>query len=148
MNILENASDDRLISTDVISLMVWNCVDIKAEKLEDTIREIYSHDFVDIDMMGDADNVISDIKSESYSSVTRPLFTILERYDRYNNYLEGEVNEAIFFDGLMERSEALEKRWPDSKPEPNQPIEALEEPGRNDPCPCGSGRKYKHCCID
>ena len=19
-------------------------------------------------------------------------------------------------------------------------------PGRNDPCPCGSGRKYKHCC--
>lgn len=19
--------------------------------------------------------------------------------------------------------------------------------GRNDPCPCGSGRKYKHCCI-
>ena len=20
------------------------------------------------------------------------------------------------------------------------------KPGRNDPCPCGSGRKYKHCC--
>ncbi|OGV69849.1 MAG: hypothetical protein A3K19_29035 [Lentisphaerae bacterium RIFOXYB12_FULL_65_16] len=20
--------------------------------------------------------------------------------------------------------------------------------GRNAPCPCGSGRKYKHCCID
>ena len=19
--------------------------------------------------------------------------------------------------------------------------------GRNDPCPCGSGRKYKHCCM-
>jgi uncharacterized protein len=19
--------------------------------------------------------------------------------------------------------------------------------GRNDPCPCGSGRKYKHCCA-
>ena len=24
---------------------------------------------------------------------------------------------------------------------------ALPEPGRNDPCPCGSGRKYKHCCA-
>lgn len=22
-----------------------------------------------------------------------------------------------------------------------------EEPGRNDPCPCGSGKKYKRCCI-
>jgi hypothetical protein len=21
-------------------------------------------------------------------------------------------------------------------------------PGRNDPCHCGSGRKYKHCCLD
>jgi tetratricopeptide (TPR) repeat protein len=21
-------------------------------------------------------------------------------------------------------------------------------PGRNDPCPCGSGEKYKHCCAD
>jgi len=21
------------------------------------------------------------------------------------------------------------------------------EPGRNDPCPCGSGRKYKKCCL-
>jgi hypothetical protein len=24
---------------------------------------------------------------------------------------------------------------------------ALPEPGRNDPCPCGSGRKYKRCCT-
>lgn len=22
----------------------------------------------------------------------------------------------------------------------------LKEPGRNDPCPCGSGKKYKKCC--
>ena len=24
---------------------------------------------------------------------------------------------------------------------------ATEEPRRNDPCPCGSGKKYKHCCL-
>ncbi|MCU0727199.1 MAG: SEC-C domain-containing protein, partial [Planctomycetes bacterium] len=23
----------------------------------------------------------------------------------------------------------------------------MKGPGRNAPCPCGSGRKYKHCCI-
>ena len=27
-----------------------------------------------------------------------------------------------------------------------QPQRAKKEPGRNDPCPCGSGKKYKHCC--
>ena len=24
----------------------------------------------------------------------------------------------------------------------------MPEPGRNDPCPCGSGRKFKQCCAD
>jgi tetratricopeptide (TPR) repeat protein len=24
----------------------------------------------------------------------------------------------------------------------------ISETGRNDPCPCGSGRKYKHCCLE
>jgi len=28
----------------------------------------------------------------------------------------------------------------------NQPIIADKKPGRNDPCPCGSGKKYKKCC--
>ena len=26
------------------------------------------------------------------------------------------------------------------------PAKATEKVGRNDPCPCGSGKKYKHCC--
>ena len=27
-----------------------------------------------------------------------------------------------------------------------RPVTKQEEPGRNDPCPCGSGKKYKNCC--
>lgn len=26
-----------------------------------------------------------------------------------------------------------------------QPVRVGEKIGRNDPCPCGSGKKYKHC---
>ena len=29
-----------------------------------------------------------------------------------------------------------------------QPVRRKVEVGRNDLCPCGSGKKYKHCCID
>jgi len=29
---------------------------------------------------------------------------------------------------------------------PDQPFKAGQKPGRNDACPCGSGRKYKQCC--
>ncbi len=28
---------------------------------------------------------------------------------------------------------------------PTPPARALPTPGRNDPCPCGSGKKYKKC---
>lgn len=27
------------------------------------------------------------------------------------------------------------------------PVHVAPRPGRNEPCPCGSGRKYKHCCL-
>ena len=27
------------------------------------------------------------------------------------------------------------------------PVKAQPKVGRNDPCPCGSGRKFKHCCL-
>ena len=34
----------------------------------------------------------------------------------------------------------------DETPKAQQPVErALPKVGRNDPCPCGSGKKYKHC---
>jgi len=29
---------------------------------------------------------------------------------------------------------------------PPEPVEAIVTPGRNEPCPCGSGKKYKKCC--
>jgi preprotein translocase subunit SecA len=31
--------------------------------------------------------------------------------------------------------------------EPKKPVERnSDKVGRNDPCPCGSGKKYKKCC--
>ena len=31
-------------------------------------------------------------------------------------------------------------------PPPVEPLQATEKPKRNDPCSCGSGKKYKQCC--
>lgn len=30
----------------------------------------------------------------------------------------------------------------------NKPITRIKLPGRNDKCPCGSGKKYKNCCME
>jgi hypothetical protein len=37
------------------------------------------------------------------------------------------------------------ENWDDLPP---MPVRAAPRVGRNDPCPCGSGKKYKKCCID
>ena len=38
--------------------------------------------------------------------------------------------------------------WKDRRGRPTKGAGRAKRPkvGRNDPCPCGSGRKYKHCC--
>jgi uncharacterized protein YecA (UPF0149 family) len=30
---------------------------------------------------------------------------------------------------------------------PRAPARATDKNPRNKPCPCGSGKKYKHCCL-
>ena len=29
-----------------------------------------------------------------------------------------------------------------------EPVRAEKKIGRNEPCPCGSGKKYKNCCMN
>ena len=59
-----------------------------------------------------------------------------------------EYNQAV----LKERESLIEKlkveqflEQLDSKPET---VKKLKMPHRNDPCPCGSGKKYKKCCME
>jgi hypothetical protein len=46
-----------------------------------------------------------------------------------------------------QRSKDTDAPPPDDFPDlPPEPVRVAQKPGRNDPCPCGSGRKYKKCC--
>ena len=41
---------------------------------------------------------------------------------------------------------AIRQFWRARDPFPAAPLRTGPKTGRNDPCPCGSGRKYKRCC--
>ncbi len=45
-----------------------------------------------------------------------------------------------------EASEASERHFPWQ--EPDISFNPYRDVGRNDPCPCGSGKKYKKCCLN
>ena len=67
--------------------------------------------------------------------------------------------EKLFFNMLKAEAEYLYTlpQWEEVLPEEkiveiikdykrSKTVHKEKEPGRNDPCPCGSGKKYKKCC--
>lgn len=56
------------------------------------------------------------------------------------------------FDRKKEAEDRAKKALPGEDEEPlPPPVETIRKQGadvgRNDPCPCGSGKKYKQCCL-
>jgi hypothetical protein len=56
-----------------------------------------------------------------------------------DEYDEGEYDEGEYDEGEYDEEDAYEAIEPIRREQP--PV------GRNDPCPCGSGKKYKKCCL-
>jgi|CXWL01.1.fsa_nt_gi preprotein translocase subunit SecA len=54
------------------------------------------------------------------------------------------------FHKKLDREKDYKKQLPgedeEPLPPPVEPIQSNEKPGRNSPCSCGSGKKYKQCC--
>jgi len=75
-----------------------------------------------------------------------------EGLEMFEEMIENIQTDTVFFLLKME----LQKNNPQPKKvnvqqkleinEDKKTIKSSGEPGRNDPCPCGSGKKYKNCC--
>jgi len=66
--------------------------------------------------------------------------------------LGGNLNrlQQAKVDALAERADVIRVPFanpPSTRSSPNRLAVHAERPGRNDPCPCGSGKKYKRCCA-
>ena len=79
-------------------------------------------------------NMMADIQSETVKHLFRTKFGI-QIVDKANN----EVIET----GLTKAAENFKSP---SEEDDNKTIVKQEKIGRNDDCPCGSGKKYKKCC--
>ena len=60
------------------------------------------------------------------------------------NYRNMRYSGGELADGL--RSPLSGQGRPVGEMPKQEPVRAAEKIGRNDPCPCGSGKKYKNCC--
>ncbi|MCK5848977.1 MAG: SEC-C domain-containing protein [Caldisericia bacterium] len=96
----------------------------------------------------------------AFSIGIQPVSELLEKY---NFVFKGEKNAKAFFDLLMdacnntrlwsnkgyspnEMRKLFESRSPQNDPR-QIIVQEKKKIGPNDPCPCGSGKKYKKCCY-
>jgi len=59
---------------------------------------------------------------------------------------EEMAREEAALERMKAQMEAATAEIETNKDEELKPIVKSKKPARNDPCPCGSGKKYKHCC--
>ena len=105
---------------DIVNASVMGiCVDNKLTQYHQLIKECYDRDAIDLMYMGDLEDV--EIKMGLRETrETEPEPTMLQKL-----LLGMEDNE-----------------------ETSTFVRESPKVGRNDPCPCGSGKKYKKCCMN
>jgi hypothetical protein len=76
-----------------------------------------------------------------------------EEHWRRVKELEGNPNALLLYalEKLADQKTDVARTPPPRPPAPPRPLprkpEVPRKVGRNDPCPCGSGKKFKHCCM-
>jgi preprotein translocase subunit SecA len=95
---------------------------------------------------------LTEYKFESYDMFNEMTGSIRE--DIIKNIFRVEIAEKTSGKTIGIDREQLKYQQPgperraqtNNRPAKRQPIVKPDKPGRNDPCPCGSGKKYKNCC--
>ena len=74
---------------------------------------------------------------------------VLQTHDLYNDQEVRVLQETIPASIRRIHSYWLSKRTPSGTqvPSAQKTVVGVPKVGRNDPCPCGSGKKYKKCCL-
>lgn len=89
----------------------------------------------------------------SLPATLKPALAAIELHGKEENFERVEQMTPEAFEESIEAIKpaalALYDYWADNQQEIEvaKPFTAGDKVGRNDPCPCGSGKKFKQCCL-
>ena len=130
--------DQNIIDSDFNGLAVCDALKLQAPELLPGIRELYNLGYVGKGICGPYESVERDMDSSPKAYHKLDLLNI---YDRYHHIV-------TTWSGYLEESDDVADETTDTDRVGDQmPFTNPKKTGRNDPCPCGSGKKYKKCCL-
>ncbi len=127
-------SDDNLIDSDFLGMLIWDVLDAQLHELRPLIKQIFEMGRVNESICGSLKQIETDFDKPPAFEKKKEILNILELYDHILNTWWGYNND-----------EAKDGGYDDYDAKPFRHTEV--KVGRNDPCPCGSGKKYKKCCL-
>ena len=123
-------------------LLVAYLIDIEATELIDEIRALYEKDYAELSVAGDIEDVEIALGLRQERSTPKP------RYMVPGTEGLSEMLDHFASEGLSESDASAQPRWGTVPDAPERYVREVVKVGRNEPCPCGSGKKYKRCCMN
>jgi hypothetical protein len=141
---------DPALDETLMGALVSDCVDQNFTELLPEIETLFRQGRVAIGYCGDWPEIQRDMQ------ILRPIpegQRVLPLAERYASMLEVEQASRGREEEMKDMPLQLPERglwdhfFPEGGPQPVAPhVRESPKVGRNDPCPCGSGKKYKKCC--
>jgi tetratricopeptide (TPR) repeat protein len=122
--------EEGLIDSDFIGLAISDALDLRAAEILPEIRALFNLGYVNKGICGILEDVEREITTHGRKTYKKKLLNIFDRYRQL-------------------KTDFVEENEEPNNPDDSgmSPSKRSQEPGRNDPCPCGSGKKYKKCCL-
>ncbi len=141
--------EQRLGSEFMRSLERWALLRVIDEKWRDHLADMdYLREHIHLRSMAQQDPLV-EYRKEAYEMFQEMLQGIREETLRWVFFLEPveekEVRARASRVVIVDRDGGNSQD--ERRPARTQPARSRRKVGRNDPCPCGSGKKYKKCCM-
>ncbi len=152
------AEEDDFLRTSLIA----NCLDLRAEEFLPQIKRSFDENVVDLSIMGDWESFQDFWKDGNYrlfDDATNKHYDLIDDTIADLNswhYFQSEADSEKELEELRRKMNGFGFDKDETKAErvfwesDTDGIFVRETPkvGKNEPCPCGSGRKYKKCCMN
>ena len=135
----ENRENKNLLDTQVLLALIDAFVKLSDSRANDIISKFFEMGIIPHSMYGDCEKTLKSIANNKERNIS-------PKYISYEDFLSREESFDFEDDDFDDKKSIFSKKSqieeeiyvPDDKP----------KVGRNEPCPCGSGKKYKKCCLN
>jgi hypothetical protein len=106
--------------------LILSLIDLRETHAIGLIRQAFSENRVDLSVLGDVEDAEIEMGLRTSRSTPRPRLDLPGHSLDLDSFANDGVNDQSF---------------------QKLPVWRTVKVGRNDPCPCGSGKKFKKCCL-